>query len=303
MRLAAKNGVTELVAGENLAVGAHGGWTVLPGVIDSHVHLGLSDLDQLSHSVVVEVHDLGWEPGALAGWQQHPPVGLTVQSCGRFHTAVGGYPSGRSWAPDGSVREVTSAADAAIAVSEAVAAGSSAIKITLHTELPLLGDTELTALVQAAHGAGLPAVVHAEGPGQAARAIAAGADALAHTPWTELLDDDTLRAASGMTWLSTLAIHEGDDLERALENARRFVTAGGTLHYGTDMGNGATPVGGVNTREIELLGEAGLSGRALIEAVCGSATEVPVDRALWAPLPLPGTATELVAWHSQAERR
>ena len=39
MRLAAKNGVTELVAGENLAVGAHGGWTVLPGVIDSHVHL------------------------------------------------------------------------------------------------------------------------------------------------------------------------------------------------------------------------------------------------------------------------
>ncbi|MGV1035156.1 MAG: hydrolase [Microbacteriaceae bacterium] len=291
------------MTGETVAVGAHGDWTVLPGVIDHHVHLGLSNLAQLANSAVVEVHDLGWEPGAIAGWQQHPPVGLTVRSCGRFHTAVGGYPSGRSWAPDGSVRDVTSAADAVIAVSEAVAAGSSAIKITLHTELPLLGDHELHALVRAAHDAGLPAVVHAEGPGQAARAIAAGADALAHTPWTERLDDDTLRAANGMTWLSTLSIHEGDDLERALENARRFVAAGGTLRYGTDMGNGATPVGGVNTREIELLGEAGLNGQALIEAVCGSATEVPVDRTLWAPLPLPDTAPELVSWLSRAERR
>lgn len=286
-----------------MTVGQHGEWSVLPGVIDRHVHLGLSDLDQLTQSTVVEVHDLGWAPADITTWLANPPAGLTVLACGRFHTAPGGYPSGRSWAPVDSVREVTSADDAVAAVDESVATGSAAIKITLHTELPLLGTDELNALVAAAHSAELAAVVHAEGPGQAARAIAAGADALAHTPWTERLTDDDIRAASQMTWISTLSIHEGDDLERALDNARRFVAAGGTLRYGTDMGNGATPAGGVNVRELELLGEVGLTGDALIRAVCGDATEVAPERALWAPLPWPTTASELIAWLAQAERR
>lgn len=287
---------------EAVSIGAHGEYSVLPGVIDRHVHLGLSSLDELRDSAVVEVHDLGWEPTALAHWLAHPPEGLSVSVSGRFHTAPGGYPSGRVWAPEASVRAVHNTEDARLAVAEAVAAGSNAIKITLHTELPLLADAELRALVAAAHAAGLPAIVHAEGPGQVQRAIAAGANALAHTPWTELLDDATVQAASGMTWISTLAIHEGADLERALENARRFIAAGGQLHYGTDMGNGATPSGGVNAREIELLGQVGLSGQELIIAVCGSERLIPRHRALHAPLPLPETAAELIDWLQQAKR-
>ena len=45
------------------------------------------------------------------------------------------------------------------------------------------------------------------------------------------------------TWISTLAIHEDADRGTAIGNLRRFHELGGRIRYGTDMGNGPTPVG------------------------------------------------------------
>ena len=45
-------------------------------------------------------------------------------------------------------------------------------------------------------------------------------------------------------------------IRTALENLRRFHDAGGTVIYGTDLGNGAIPAG-IHTRELLLLREAG----------------------------------------------
>jgi hypothetical protein len=275
-----------------------GAGVVLPGVVDRHVHLGLIDRGLLVGSPMAEVHDLGWDPAAIRKWADET-TDLVIRFAGPFHTAAGGYPHGRPWLPPTGVRQLSSPSEARGAVAEVAAAGGSFVKIALHTGMPLLPDTVLAALVRAAHEAGLPAYVHAEGPGQAERAIAAGADALVHVPWTEVLPDDVVAAAvaSDMTWVSTLSIHPqgGADAERALRNARRFVHAGGRLVYGTDMGNGPTPVG-VNEREILLLGEAGLSGTALLRAVLA---DRPTP-GLTSPLPRPGTAGELVTWLAAA---
>lgn len=192
------------------------------GVVDRHVHLGLVDRAALAGSPVTAVVDLGWDPAEIARIAARPPVGVDVRYAGPFHTALGGYPTDRAWAPAAAVREVARAEDAAAAVAEARAGGSGAVKIVLHDGGPLLADDVLAALVDAAHAAGLPAAVHAEGAGQAARAIRAGADVLVHVPWTERLDDATLResAARDMLWISTLAIHDGTDLATALERPR-----------------------------------------------------------------------------------
>ena len=242
--------------------------TTLPGVVDRHVHLGLVDRELLVGSPVTEVHDLGWDPGEIAAWAAAPPSGVRVRYAGPFHTAPGGYPSGRSWAPDAAVRHVATPDDAARAVADVVALGGFAVKVALHAGMPLLSDDVLLALVEEAHAAGLPAYVHAEGAGVAGRAVLAGADTLVHVPWTERLPDAVIARAAHMTWISTLAIHDGPcrsaALELALDNARRFVAAGGTLVYGTDLGNGAMPVG-VHEREIELLGERGV-GRTYARA-------------------------------------
>ncbi|MDQ0744725.1 imidazolonepropionase-like amidohydrolase [Clavibacter sp. B3I6] len=276
------------------------------GVVDQHVHLGLVDHRALAGSAVTAVVDLGWDPAGIARIAARPPAGVEVRFAGPFHTAVGGYPSDRPWAPAGAVREVACAEDAAALVAAARAAGSVAVKIVLHDGGPLLADDVLGALVDAAHAAGLRAAVHAEGAGQAARAIRAGADVLVHVPWTERLDDRTLResAARDVRWTSTLAIHDGDDLAAALDNARRYVALGGRIAYGTDLGNGDLPVG-LSAREVGLLGEVGLRGAALLDAVLGSAPR-GIRHALASPDPLPSgadaAADDLVGWLRGAHR-
>lgn len=276
--------------------------SLLPAVVDHHVHLGLVDPDRLAGSVVAEVHDLGWDPHVIAAIAKAPPPGVRVRFAGPFHTAPGGHPTGRAWAPPAAIRPVTGREDARTAVADVVAAGGSFVKIALHSGMPLLDDATLVALVRAARSAGLPAVVHAEGAGQAQRALGAGAEVLAHAPWAEPLPDKLLRAAAGRTtWISTLAIHEGEALEIALDNVGRFSAAGGAVAYGTDMGNGSMPVG-VNPREIELLGEAGLTGKALLRAVVGAPDRVSPARALLSPHARPETAAELIEWLADARR-
>lgn len=287
--------------GIDALVAAPAGHTVLPGVIDRHVHLGLVDHAPLRAGLLVEVHDLGWSPAAAGRWRTSPPGHLVVRAVGRFHTAPGGYPSGRSWAPADSVRPVSDVADAHAAVEQVVAAGFDGVKITLHTAMPLLPDDALRALVEAAHDAGLPALVHAEGPGQAARAVDAGADVLVHAPWSEPLDDALLARGAQMTWISTLAIHDESGRAVAVDNIRRFRAAGGTVVYGTDMGNGPTPVG-PHAEEIRLLEQAGVTGDDLVAAVTGPIGDLTPERALISPHPLPRSADELIAWLGAASR-
>ena len=279
--------------------------TVLPGVVDHHVHLGLVDHAALADGPVVEVHDLGWDPAEALGLRARPPRGVTVRVAGPFHTAPGGYPSGRAWAPPAAVRELRSVADARQAVADAVAASYDVVKVALHSGMPLLADDVLAALVRHAHDVSLPVAVHAEGPGQVARAVAAGADVLAHAPWTERVPDEVLRQGRHMTWCSTLAIHHGADRATAIDNVRRFRTAGGRVVYGTDMGNGPTPVG-VNPAELLALGEAGLEGDDLLLALtgvpAGRPEGAPAERLLVSPHPRPSTASEAVAWLADCRR-
>jgi len=297
--------VTRVEAAAPGTRGAPGGPTsVMPGLIDHHVHLGLVDHTALAHGRLVEVHDLGWNPAGIASIRADPPAGVVVRAAGPFHTAPGGYPSQRPWAPDGSVRAIVSVEDIRRAVADAAAYDAVVFKITLHSAMPTFDDTTLRTLVDAVHAAGLRVGIHAEGVGQAARAIEARADVLVHAPWTERLPDELLARAVPMTWCSTVAIHDPRSQAVAVDNLRRFRAQGGRIVYGTDMGNGPTPVG-PNDAEILALGRAGLEGDALLVALTGidgGPQRLPVQRLLASPHPLPRTATEVVSWLADSRR-
>lgn len=252
--------------------------TLLPGLVDAHVHSALVDLGTVRAGGIAEVWDLGGVPAQvsdLAARARKPGVKLPrIRYAGPFLIAPGGYPSDRSWAADGSWREIHTAADAGTAVAEARQAGATLIKVTAHTGGPTLPQPILAALVSSAHESGLPVVVHAEGAGTVAAAHTAGADMLAHTPWTERVDDELLRAcAQHMQWISTLDMHGWGDpdpaREIAVDNLRRFISYGGVVRYGTDLGNGPLPLG-VNIREIRLLQSAGLTPDAVLTAMTES---------------------------------
>ncbi len=233
--------------------------TLLPPLCDAHVHSGLVHLPAVRGGGISAVWDLGGNPAAVAALAGRPGM-PAMRWAGPFLTAPGGYPGDRSWAPAGSWRSLRSADDAVAAVREAVAGGATLIKATAHAGGPMLDPATLAAVAGAAHAAGVPLVVHAEGPGTVAAAYDAGADLLAHTPWTEELDPGLVRAAAmRMAWISTLDIHRGSAAQEiAVGNLRRFADAGGTVRYGTDLGNGPLPAG-VNRGEIRALQRAGLT--------------------------------------------
>jgi len=258
---------------------------------DHHVHLQLVDHALLAGSRLGRVIDLGGNPEWVAGVARHNsgdprasrPVSVesgsdthdstelwpvTIEYAGAFLTAPGGYPSDRSWAPAGSVREIADARAAASAVAELATLGASCIKVVAHSEAgPVLDDDSFRAVVASAKSRGLPVVAHAEGSGQAQRAARLGADRLAHAPFTErLTDEEIAEQAASVAWISTLAIHDDAHRAIAIDNVRRFADAGGTVLYGTDMGNGPTPVD-LNRRELDALREAGIDGIRLLRAL------------------------------------
>lgn len=255
---------------------------------DHHVHLQLVDPAGLAASRLGRVVDLGADldvirelsqtGGGVEKVPQRTPEGTSstpaprIEYAGPFLTAVGGYPAGREWAPPGAVREIPDAADAASVVAELVAAGVSCLKIVQNSDAgPVLDDDLVRELARLAAGHGLPLVAHAEGAGQAQRIARLGASVLAHSPFTErFTDDEIAEQAATVSWISTMAIHEGEQYANVVDNVLRFHAVGGELRYGSDMGNGPTPAD-LRESEVAALREAGVDGMDLLRALAPAA--------------------------------
>lgn len=248
--------------------------TLLPPLTDAHVHIGLSDFPERGGGALARVLDLGWDPTSLSTMVASAPSTTEVLRAGRFLTAPGGYPSTRSWAPAGSVTAIASPGEAVEAVDAQRALGAMVIKVALNEHAgPVLPDDVLRAVTRRAHELRLRVVAHVEGAAQPMRALDAGVDWFAHTPWTHRLTDSELASMAGQVgWISTLDMHGrgryGDDYARALDNVTRFVALGGTVVYGTDLGNAISSTD-LNLREMAAMREAGITGERLLAAVTG----------------------------------
>lgn len=247
-----------------------------PGYVDRHVHIGLASPHEVLIGGVTCVRDLAWPPWIIFSVQKlsRNPLfdGPRVECCGPMITAVGGYPSQAKWAPDGTAHEVADIQQARSATREIARRGAVAIKVALNTTVgPTLSDEQLAAICDTAHARGLDVTAHVEGIGQTERALRMGVDELSHTPWTERLNDDLVRALARQTRIvSTLDIQSYGErteaLDTAINNLSRLYAAGGQVLYGTDLGNGDIPPG-VHRREVSYLAEAGLSPDAILSAM------------------------------------
>jgi imidazolonepropionase-like amidohydrolase len=260
---------------------------VMPAVADRHVHIELSDPASVLAGGVTAVRDLAWPVERifpLADASEMPSFdGPLIRAAGPMLTAPGGCPTRDGWAPPGTGRELTSVEDATTAVQELSRLGASAIKVSLNEDAgPTPSDAELAAICDAADAADLPVTSHAQGKGQVERALGAGVDELAHTPWTRLSDEVIQAAATQLRIVSTLDIlsfgRDTPEIRTALDNLRRFHVAGGTIVYGTDLGNGSIPPG-IHTREALLMVEAGLEPEEVLEAMIRAplAPDAPAD--------------------------
>jgi imidazolonepropionase-like amidohydrolase len=174
-------------------------------------------------------------------------------------THVDGYPLD-AWGSDGYGAGCADAACVTATIDRLAQEGARVIKLALDDDG--LAPALVPVAVTAAHAHNLKVAVHALSDASAARAAAAGADLLAHTP-VEPLSDATVAAWRGRAVISTLAAFGGSDT--AVANLRKLRTAGATILYGTDLGNLRDD--GPSAAEISLLRKAGLDDAAITAAM------------------------------------
>jgi imidazolonepropionase-like amidohydrolase len=246
------------------------GGTLLPGIVDAHVHLGFSSAAEVLAGGVTAVRDLGWPRARLAGLLEQAAAPRAASprllAAGQIVTVPGGYPTRAPWAPPGTAWPVEDAAEAARAVAELAGGGAAVIKVALDDRVgPTLPAPVLAAVVAAAGEHGLGVTAHIGTAAEVSKALAAGVGELAHWPFDQHALPDALvdRLADSVVAVPTLHI---DPSPARRAGVRRFVERGGRVVYGTDLGNQGPPPA-VDTEELRLLVEAGLTpGQALAAA-------------------------------------
>ncbi|MFC5746208.1 amidohydrolase family protein [Actinomadura rugatobispora] len=168
-----------------------GGRTLLPGLIDCHVHaFEGSAADALRFGVTTELEMFG-DPAGLPEARRRrrstaPARRADLWSAGVGVTVPGGHPLQPGW----DFPRVTADTDIDRFVADRVAEGSDFVKVILENgpppprpPLPTLTGDQLRRVIAAAHRHGRRAVVHTEKLELSLAAVRAGADGLAHVFW------------------------------------------------------------------------------------------------------------------------
>ncbi|MGO1001569.1 CIA30 family protein [Lysobacter sp. CA196] len=179
------------------------GATLLPGLIDSHVHSwGEARSDALRFGVTTELDMFSDHHGLAAARAERESRAKTgkadLWSAGTLVTAKGGH--GTQYGMP--IATLDDPAQAQAFVDARIAEGSDYIKLVLESllddsgkaRLNTLSEASLRAAIKAAHARKRMAMVHVSQASDAALAIDAGADGLVHING-DLLDDPKLVAA------------------------------------------------------------------------------------------------------------
>ena len=267
-----------------------GGATLLPGLIDAHVHLlNEGHLQQLADFGVTTALDMGaWPPSMVdslrnrTGMADIRSAGIPATTAGSSHSHLPGWPAEEM---------VDGAAGAAQFVADRIAEGADYIKLIVDTPGP---DQEtLDALVAASHRHGKLTVAHAASTAALDMALRAGVDMITHAPLDRPLTESTTvrMLAQKCVMIPTLTMMKGiaDRVAAAAasqpegppaagpsyESARASVAevhrAGAPILAGTDANAGAgipfAPRHGESLHdELELLIDAGLSAVEALRA-------------------------------------
>jgi imidazolonepropionase-like amidohydrolase len=249
------------------------GATLVPGFIDAHVHIGFYEPSEILEGGVTTVRDLAWPPALIAELVQRSAAdgydGPTIIAAGPMLTAPGGYPTKAGWAPPGTGVEVAAPGDALAAVNAVADEGFAIVKVALNPPVgPVLDRATLSAIVDAAHERGLKVTGHIWGLSELEKAIDAGVDELAHMLMSnEPLPRRTIERMidARMTIVPTLSIFAGAELRTAISNLYEFRKAGGSVIYGTDLGN-AGPRPGIDAQEVSAMSQAGMTPLEIIRS-------------------------------------
>ncbi|MFB6724164.1 amidohydrolase family protein [Kribbella sp. NPDC056345] len=186
----------------------HGG-TLLPGLIDAHVHLVPGATRLAATYGVTTLIDQFSKPDLIAAERA---AGADFRTSSIGATAPGGHPT-LAYAP---FPYVSGPADAKQFVADRVAEGADHLKLIYDDgsgaamNIPTLDDPTIRALAEAAHAHNLKVVAHVSTAAGAVKVVECGADVLAHAP-SDLMTPAQVEAIAqaGAAVIATLDITDG----------------------------------------------------------------------------------------------
>lgn len=293
---------------ETVITGA--GYTVVPGLIDTHVHLLTSsptvDSDAAMSAYLTETLPPLLDEYLAAGftsvlsngdfWPVIADVkdrvnGGTLRGprlfiLGPFLTAPGAHPSTTvcaesRWCREHMVVEVDDDQQAREVVDQIAVGGADGVKVAYEARLsnPRLQTSLLRAIADRASTHNLPVMVHTSTSDGVRDALGAGVSRLAHSPFEPLPDELVTRAVTaGVSVASTIRSGpfweqpDGPGFEHRMTNVNALLARGAPIAFGTDS-TGDRPVGASLAAEIDALQQAGLSAVQVLVALTRDAAE------------------------------
>jgi imidazolonepropionase-like amidohydrolase len=237
-----RDGIIEAVAADTtvpmeLPVVDGRGMTLLPGLIDSHVHVfpgAQADALRFGVTTALDMYHLGGAESAKAFRAQRKSLAQTAQADTWTSlagiTPPGGHPSQMAGVWGVEIPTLAPNEDAGAFVQQRVAAGADYIKIIQDdtivggTPLRKFSPDRLVEIIDAVHARQRKAVVHVSAHDEAVLAFESGADMIAHVFQDRPADEELVRLArkrggAVISTLSVLARASGTDhVDRLMED-------------------------------------------------------------------------------------
>jgi len=243
------------------------GGTILPGLVDAHVHYAYSNAARWAQAGITTVRSLGeggWGPVCKRkSFEGHY---ARIVSAGPLMTVPQGYPI---WLFGSNTALTVSSPEEARRWTTMLLGPEfceDVIKVALENE-PQLSDEELQTIVEVAHERDTIVSAHVTYASDLEKALAAGVDDMAHMirdPLPdEVIDQMIARNVYAVPTLKIFSILGIPSLNE--DNLHRFVAAGGKVAIGTDYNNPRFPEN-MYLLEMEAMQAAGMTPMQVIMA-------------------------------------
>ncbi len=282
----------DLVLGRDTEVIDCAGAFVMPGIIDTHVHVTETLIRREPllpgwlRAGLTTLRDTGtiWQgPALLRSLAEQLGPAPRIVATGGIMTVPNGYPTSRGPTGIAGSLPVATPDDAVRGVNQTIDDGAQFIKIAVETGRPgghlleeygepTLSLEQVSAITGAAHARGVTVSAHVTNEWELRRALDGGVDAIAHTPLDRIPAELLQRMVAGaIPMTSTLNIW-GAKPPVAMENVRRLAAAGGIVAMGSDYPFQVHA--GLPLDELRLMQEAGLTPAEVLVAATRNAAAV-----------------------------
>ena len=248
------------------------GYTLMPGLIDSHVHVagsggyGIENLTTWAQHGITSVREEGMlstsgemEFMDLIEEANADPQSAYLVSCGKYFDVTGGYGMG----PTGNMGLVIeSEADIIDEIDLKAELGYPQIKVGINSDTNRMSPEQFITAIDRAHENDMPVAAHINYADYLEELVGYGLDEAAHTPSDEMSGDLIDGMVANDVYMNTSGSENYEG--QKIANLRAFYEAGGVITVGTDLMRNYDNCMTALASEMAVLAKAGLTVQEVI---------------------------------------